>query len=94
MKDEARCVGNWAYDVKNSVLILHDADEHWLYEVDLDECKTCAQILDWLCQISGKNWSTPEITTGLLLQLDRIFKLQANYCSWGEDKTIPKTIPS
>jgi hypothetical protein len=30
------------------------------YEVDLDTCTTSAEVLDWILQIAGKAWASPE----------------------------------
>src|SRR5258707_10467220 len=46
--------GNWRYDAKLLVLthVPHD------YEVNLEECTTSAETLDWIFQMESKTWMT------------------------------------
>jgi len=53
----------------------------YLYNVDLGRCKTSAQVLDWVIQVSKKNWATPELIGMLVVALDKELDLQANLCS-------------
>jgi hypothetical protein len=31
------------------------------YDITLKRCKTAAQCLDWIHQVNGKTWATPEL---------------------------------
>lgn len=53
----------------------------YLYNVDLERCKTSAQVLDWVVQVSKKNWATPHLIGLLVVALDKELNLQANLCS-------------
>ena len=66
--------GPWRYyqTRKYQVLELKDKKGRWLYEVDLRACKTSDHILDRLCQILRKAWSTPEIVAYLLAAIDEL----------------------
>ena len=57
------------------------------YCVDLEKCNNSGQILDWLCQLLHKNWTTAEDIGFLLMAIDDIFgRLQAKICSFGANK--------
>lgn len=58
------------------------------YYIDLERCKTCAEILDWIIQVSKKTWCTPDILSDLVLKLDYLLDIQANFCSSGFDKGL------
>lgn len=72
----------WKYRKSNHTLDL----TIWpRYQIDLDRCKTSAQVLDWIIQVAKKTWTTQEVIADLVLMLDRCLDLQANICSWGAD---------
>jgi hypothetical protein len=79
--------GQWRYDPEVLVLIftMDDQRDHH-YEVDLERCKTSAQVLDWIMQVAGKNWATPQVMYDLIRAIDDLLHLQSNYCSWGEER--------
>src|SRR5919106_3305576 len=58
--------GNWRCD--KELLTLEHAQG---YEIDLERCTTCAEVLDWLCQLAGKSRSEPlyseHITLGFIV---------------------------
>jgi hypothetical protein len=56
------------------------------YEVYLDDCKTSAQIADWIFQVSKKTWATDSILAGLVRALDAILAPKSHICSNGVDK--------
>jgi len=59
---------------RQGVAELRDNDAIWLrvypggnpYEVDLDTCKTAAQLAFWIFQLSHKNWCTGEVLRDFL----------------------------
>lgn len=53
------------------------------YYVDLNDCNTSAQILDWICQVNGKPWATADVIKGLIDAIDDLLEPQANLCSFG-----------
>jgi hypothetical protein len=65
------------------------------YDVDLDECRSSAQVLDWICQIAGKQWGSTEaehsqIVAGLVNALIGVLHPQANLCSFGNGRRLTK----
>ena len=55
--------GKWRYDAARLVLDFFD-DAHFLYEVDLEQCTSSPEILDWMRSVSTF------ATYGKLLQID------------------------
>ena len=41
------------------------------YCVDLDRCKTLANVLEWILQVSGKSWATESVVGSLVKEMDR-----------------------
>lgn len=78
--------GGWRLDRKRLCLVLHDARCPWRYEVDLERCKTSAQMLDWIMQVAMKAWTTNEIIAGLVLALRSYLRPQATLCSFGAER--------
>ncbi len=63
------------------------------YEVDLDECKTAADVLDWIMQVRGKTGIDDKDLADLIHALDDILSIQANLCPGGENRTVdPRTL--
>jgi len=76
----------WQYNPGNLTLALVLDDYGLAYEVDLENCRTSAEVLDWIIQTSGKVWATHDVIAGLVLALDHLLDLQANHCSCGEER--------
>lgn len=69
--------GKWQYDAKRLVLVYRDPrNRNWDYEVDLEECYTASEVLDWIAQLSAKTWATREDIGYLVQALDEILLLQ------------------
>ena len=58
------------------------------YEIDLESCTSSAQVLDWLCQIAGKSWSTPWLLGHLLIAFNLLLYPQQNMFNNGRDKRM------
>jgi hypothetical protein len=56
------------------------------YCVDLDECNSSAEVLDWIFQIFKKTWCTEKTIRDLLLQMEKHLNPQANLCSFGIER--------
>ena len=55
------------------------------YEIDLERCRNAVDMLDWLAQLAGKAWCSPEDLGHLLLALDELFDLQGTVCgTWAK----------
>jgi len=79
--------GHWRY-VKRDLALEYITDDGYMrYDITLNRCRTSAQILDWLCQISQKSWATPEDVGNLLKALDDLAGgLQGCVCSFGHER--------
>lgn len=73
--------GNWEYRAHNLTLF---HVEH-RYEIDLERCATSAQILDWIFQISSKDWGTEDVAT-LIQAFDDLLAPQRFICSVGRER--------
>jgi hypothetical protein len=49
-------IGGWTYHPE-TLVVSYGLDE---YEVDLEQCTTSAQMLDWIFQFASKSWATSE----------------------------------
>lgn len=78
--------GSWIFDV--SRLVLYWGRGPYPYEIDLEDCTDSAQVLDWIAQLSHKQWCSAADIGDLVRALDDIFDLQAHFCPWGQNKTI------
>lgn len=63
--------GRWEYNKSNLTLVFKSS-EGWEYEVDLERCDTSSGILDWILQVSQKEWATPEDIGNLVRALDEL----------------------
>lgn len=80
--------GGWTLQKSNYTLQLHDMHGNWRYEIDLERCLSSAQVLDWIMQVSMKQWATPQVVAGLVRALDEVLYPQANLCSGGGSKLL------
>ena len=67
--------GDWEYDKSRLVLEfdrLRSSDGRDWYEVDLEECTTGLDVLDWILQVAGKRWATPADIGALVLALESL----------------------
>ena len=53
----------------------------------LNTFTSSAKILDWIFQLRQKTWVTDQDAADLLQAIQDIFSPQANYCSFGVDRT-------
>lgn len=61
------------------------------YEVDLLTCWQSAGVLDWIIQVSGKDWpelDMDKVTAGFLYAVDDVLHPQASLCSFGQNLTL------
>ena len=68
--------GRWQYNQGNLTLKYIDPEQApegaFHYYVNLDECGTSADILDWVVQIAEKEWASPEDIGHLVLALNEL----------------------
>lgn len=67
--------GWWKYDAERKVLTLQRKSGHW-YEINLESCRTKAEVIDWLIQLKDKTWMTSANLGNLVMALDDILKLR------------------
>lgn len=67
--------------------------EHGLYGyyIDLERCKTPAQLLDYMFQIEAKTWMTLEDKGHLVEAVQDLLYPQQNLCSFGTNKRMNAT---
>lgn len=70
--------GPWALNVSAFTLECND------YEVDLEQCTTSAEVLDWIAQVASKDWATDEVVAGLVRAINDLLAPQENLCSGGK----------
>ena len=78
--------GPWTLHRRRAVLT-HRASH---YEIDLDSCRHSPEVLDWICQITGKSWADNACIAGLVRALNDVLEPQACLCSFGQHLTITK----
>jgi hypothetical protein len=66
------------------------ADDQHGYDVELLTCTSSAEVLDWLCQITAKDWGSPHVVGHLVRAFNEVLNPQANLCSWGQPMTMTK----
>ena len=76
---------SWKFNPDNLTLQLLSEHGRLKYEVDLEQCRTAAETLDWIAQIAGKKWTTDRIVGGLVRELDYRLSLQGNLCGGGKE---------
>jgi len=54
--DSACQWGRWSLQRDNWTLVYQEED----YAIDLEDCNTSAELLDWILQIERKSWATPQ----------------------------------
>lgn len=74
--------GSWKYHPNNFTLECRD-ERGFIYEVDLERCRTSAEMLDWIFQVNKKTWATAEIVKNLLDAFECLLSPQATLCSFG-----------
>ena len=72
----------WVHDKKAKTI----ENKQFSYWIDLDCCRTSAEVLDWIIQISKKTWADDECLANLVRCLDEVLDLQGNYCGGGTEK--------
>lgn len=78
----------WRFDPSNLTLALYESSGDPAYEVDLEQCTTSAEALDWIVQVTMKVWATDTIIADLVRALDDMLDLQANMCGMGQSSTV------
>ena len=80
--------GRWQYNPSSHCLeiVKQKGGHKFTYEVDLNRCNTGAKLLDWIYQVQGKNWISPDDVADLVYAVDDILDVvQSKLCSGGEN---------
>jgi hypothetical protein len=74
----------------NGLVLEYQAYPATWYSLDLYDVITSAVMLDKIMQVSRKLWATDACVAGLVRALNDILQPQANLCSGGTNKTMPR----
>jgi hypothetical protein len=73
--------GPWVYQARSRALIHEDVG----YPIELDDCTSCAALLDVVFHVSLKAWMSREAIGHLVQALQDLLEPMANLCSCGID---------
>jgi len=82
------------FDKEERTIEVRNHTGHWLYEIDLERCTTPAQLLDWIFQLHGKTWMTPEMMDEFLSAIQHACRevlgksVQGCFCPFGQSRTV------
>ena len=79
----------WRLDLEEMTLEL----EGERYAVDLEQCRTSAETLDWIIQVATKSWATDAVIAGLVRALDILIEPDINLCTDGIDHSRNDWLP-
>ncbi len=79
--------GPWRLQPRSRALVIQ-VDSAYRYKVALDHCLDSAGCLDWIAQVAGKAWATPEVVKGLVVALDDVLDLQGALCPMGRPGSL------
>jgi hypothetical protein len=77
-------IGDWVYHPKTLLVRYRKGARE--YEVDLEQCLTPAEMLDWIFQFASKRWVTRESVGDLVTILKLLLHPQATLCSYGKER--------
>lgn len=83
--------GNWYLDPEEPPALVirpYPANNSRNYKVDLTACGDAAQILDWICQVAGKEWANDAVIAGLVRALDDTLNPPLTICPDGDFQEI------
>lgn len=77
----------WYFDSEHLVLDFY-LDGTLRYQMDLEGCSTCAELLDWVFQIAQKaeGFVSNEHLGQYVRLLNEVLDPQATLCGWGKDR--------
>lgn len=74
--------GPWRLDAETRTLD-HVKRGYW---IPLDKCRTSAEVLDWIAQISAKAWTSDADLGAFTRLLCDVLDVQARLCSGGRER--------
>ena len=81
--------GRWKYNPETHCLEItkYIGNIKYWYEVDLIRCNKSSKLLDWIYQVQGKSWISPDDVADLIYAVDDILgDVQSKLCSNGSNK--------
>jgi len=76
----------WHYDAEALALNYYNEDGNFYVGIDLERCRTTAEVLDWIIQAVVGMRSTDAVVGGLVRALNDLLRPQSTLCSGGEDQ--------
>lgn len=73
---------------------IRDGYGNWIYEIDIEKCRTAAEALDWVFQVFNKPWATPELLFEILGALETACQNQFSkpaqgvWCPFGQSQKV------
>jgi hypothetical protein len=84
--------GAWYLDTDTLELVYRDAAGHNRHFLNLERCGSSAAVLDWICQLAGKDWTSPRDIGDLVAAFRDILDPQASMCAFSASGAPGKTI--
>ena len=79
----------WALETETYELVkLAEEDPIGDYPVDLDRCRTPAEVLDWVLHLDARSDRSDRVTLGLLRAITDLLQPQEHLCSFGKASQI------
>jgi hypothetical protein len=76
----------WELDRKSHSLF-HD-DPGGGYYIDVSRCRSSAETLDWIMQVTHKSWADNHVIGGLIRALDDLIDPQGTLCPGGRSRNV------
>lgn len=70
---EGRKDSHAVFDTDSLCILIYDDEKKLVYEIDVENCTTAAQILDWIYQLYHKTWVTPVILRDIIECMNIVF---------------------
>ena len=76
-----------------TIQILTD-EGSWLYEIDVERCRSSAETLNWLYQVLYKSWCSPQVIFDIMWALEQACQkyhhksVQGAFCGLGKDHRV------
>jgi hypothetical protein len=65
-------IGNAVWNKKDRCIELFDDAGRFMYDIDLDRCKSAEAVLNWILHVHQKTWMTPQMMKDMLDMMLRV----------------------